>query len=97
MRDAPGAVLFALAGSAALAVAFSLLVAGRRPWPAVVCGPFVAVWVILAQELPPTRNEQVGIVTIATIAASISTTVVWYVGWLAGQLRAAGETLRRPR
>ena len=87
MSDAPGAHLFALAVLVGAVAWLVLGFAGRTPFLAVVTGPIVASWVIVTEESPPTRYDQVAIVTIASAGAVGVVVSLSYARWLVRLLR----------
>jgi hypothetical protein len=87
VSDAPGAYLFAFAVLVGAVAWLVLRFAGRTPFLAVVTGPIVASWVIVTEESPPTRHDQIAIVTIASAGAIAVVLSLSYALWLVRLLR----------
>jgi hypothetical protein len=95
--DAPGTYLLVFAVLAAAAAGLVLWVAARIPLLAIAVGPLCGLWVILTEASPPSRYDQIVILTITSIGASLAAVSLWYLRWLARQLSASRELLRPDR
>ena len=95
--DAPGTVLLCLTVVSLTALGFALWVAGRSPVAAVALGPLVGLLVIVTEESPPSRYDEVVILAITLVGASLSAASVWYLRWLMSRKGdVSGDVLGRP-